>query len=278
MGPGAEFVPGRILLVHGPEPQRLGMYTLDAGAGSGQNEQMRNLNPSCVTAVLAATLIGLSSCSNPPTKAERMERRRAANAVPEEVQAEMLDAAENEVAAADEAATEAQRRVNELRSTSDTPDAEMPEGMPEEMPKEVRSVEMPDVEAIEEVAVEEAPMEPSMKVMGPWMAGDQIDSGRSSVKPIDILEVHANGSGDVCGKGKRATLRYVAMNSDGSVLDPGRRPFTFRVGSGQAISGWDVVVAKMRVGDSLTLMLPQELAYGPSRGDLKFDMELLSFE
>ena len=117
-----------------------------------------------------------------------------------------------------------------------------------------------------------------MKVMGPWAPGDQIDSGKAGVKPIEILQVHANGSGDVCGAGKRATLRYVAMNADGSVLDPGKRPFTFRVGGGQAIAGWDVVVAKMRVGDSLTLMLPQELAYGASRGDLKFDMELLSFE
>ena len=39
-----------------------------------------------------------------------------------------------------------------------------------------------------------------------------------------------------------------------------------------------MIVAKMRVGDSFTLALPQQLAYGPSRGDLKFDMELLSFK
>jgi FKBP-type peptidyl-prolyl cis-trans isomerase len=34
----------------------------------------------------------------------------------------------------------------------------------------------------------------------------------------------------------------------------------------------------MRVGDSFTIALPQALAYGPSKGDLKFDMELLSFK
>lgn len=130
----------------------------------------------------------------------------------------------------------------------------------------------------EEVVIEEVAIQPGIKVMGPWVAGDQIESGRNGVKPIEILTVHANGSGDVCGNGKRATLRYVAMLANGTVIDPGRRPFTFRVGSGRAISGWDVVVSKMRVGDSLTLMLPQQLAYGPDKGDLKFDMELLSFE
>ena len=49
-------------------------------------------------------------------------------------------------------------------------------------------------------------------------------------------------------------------------------------GAGQAIKGWDVVVARMRIGDSFTITLPQQLAYGPSKGDLKFDMELLSVE
>lgn len=111
-----------------------------------------------------------------------------------------------------------------------------------------------------------------------WSAGDTIPSGKASVEDIQILEVHKNGSGAVCGSGKKATLQYKAMLADGTVIDPGTRPFTFRVGAREAIEGWDVVVAKMRVGDSFTILLPQELAYGPSKGDLKFDMELLSFK
>ncbi len=82
----------------------------------------------------------------------------------------------------------------------------------------------------------------------------------------------------MCGSGKSATLAYKAMLADGTVIDPGTRPFTFKVGAGQAIKGWDVIVAKMRVGDSFTVTLPQQLAYGASKGDLKFDMELLSFK
>lgn len=125
---------------------------------------------------------------------------------------------------------------------------------------------------------EEAPVEPATKEMGPWEAGDRIASGMPGVKDIEILEVHANGAGDIVGNGKSATLKYVAMMKDGKVLDPGRRPFTFVVGRGSAIKGWDVIVSKMRVGDSFTLVIPQELAYGASKGDLKFDMELLSFK
>lgn len=110
-----------------------------------------------------------------------------------------------------------------------------------------------------------------------WTAGDTIASGMDGVPDIRILAVHKNGDGPVCGNGKSATLAYKAMLANGNVIDPGTRPFTFKVGSGQAIKGWDVIVSKMRVGDSFTVALPQQLAYGPSKGDLKFDMELLSF-
>lgn len=110
-----------------------------------------------------------------------------------------------------------------------------------------------------------------------WSDGDTIPSGMVDVPDIKILTVHKNGSGDECGSGKTAELKYKAMLADGTVIDPGTKPFSFKVGAGQAIEGWDVVVAKMRVGDSFTILLPQQLAYGPSKGDLKFDMELLSF-
>ncbi len=109
-----------------------------------------------------------------------------------------------------------------------------------------------------------------------WSKGDTIPSGMEGVPAIQILEVHKNGSGDACGLGKTATLKYKAMLANGKVLDPGTRPFSFKVGSGRAIKGWDVVVSKMRIGDSFTILLPMKLAYGPSKGDLKFDMELLA--
>ena len=103
-----------------------------------------------------------------------------------------------------------------------------------------------------------------------WAVGDTISSELTGVPDIEILEVRGNGTGPACGIGKTATLAYR------EVLDPGSRPFTFQVGSGQAIAGWDKVVARMRVGDSFVILMPEALAYR-GRGDLKFEMELLSF-
>ena len=111
-----------------------------------------------------------------------------------------------------------------------------------------------------------------------WAVGGTIPHDRPGVPDIQILEVRENGTGPVCGNGKSATLAYKAMTADGTVLDPGTRPYTFTVGTGNAIDGWHVMVAQMRVGDDFTILLPQQLAYGPQRGDLKFDMKLLSFE
>lgn len=111
-----------------------------------------------------------------------------------------------------------------------------------------------------------------------WKAGDTIPARRPGVPDIRILEVRKNGSGPVCGMGRRASVRYKAMREDGSVLDPGTRPYTFGVGRGEAIRGWDVVVSEMRIGDSFTIWMPKQLAYGDQQGNLKFDMELLTFE
>ena len=108
-----------------------------------------------------------------------------------------------------------------------------------------------------------------------WSVGDTIPSGQSGVPDIEILEIRGNGTGPACGMGKTATLAYKAMKANGEVLDPGSRPFTFKVGSGMAIVGWDKVVSRMRVGDSFVILMPEALAYR-GRGDLKFEMELLS--
>ena len=72
---------------------------------------------------------------------------------------------------------------------------------------------------------------------------------------------------------------------DGSKFDSSRdkgRPFSFRLGAGQVIHGWDIGVGMMQVGARWKFHVPWKLAYGekggrgiPPKSDLYFDVELL---
>jgi len=94
------------------------------------------------------------------------------------------------------------------------------------------------------------------------------------------------GAGDVAVAGKEVTVNYTGVFSDGkkfdSSLDPGRTPFTFTLGAGQVIKGWDVGVEGMKVGGKRILIVPPQLGYGandygpiPGNSTLIFQVELL---
>jgi FKBP-type peptidyl-prolyl cis-trans isomerase len=108
-------------------------------------------------------------------------------------------------------------------------------------------------------------------------------SGPSPTVGIDDLVV---GSGAVAQTGNTVTVDYVGRLQDGSQFDSSYdrgQPFTFRIGAGQVIAGWDRGVPGMRVGGKRRLTIPPELAYGsqgygpiPPNATLVFDIELLS--
>ena len=116
-----------------------------------------------------------------------------------------------------------------------------------------------------------------------------------------IAAVAADGlvkTDTVVGKGKEAvagatvTVHYTgwlheaaAPKQHGKQFDSsvGRGPFSFPLGAGRVIKGWDEGVAGMKVGGKRTLVIPPELAYGkrgaggviPPDATLVFDVELL---
>ncbi len=94
------------------------------------------------------------------------------------------------------------------------------------------------------------------------------------------------GTGDVAVAGKQVTVNYVGVFADGKKFDSSYDrgvPFTFTLGAGQVIKGWDVGVVGMKVGGKRILVVPPELGYGsndygpiPGNSTLIFQVELLS--
>jgi FKBP-type peptidyl-prolyl cis-trans isomerase FkpA len=100
---------------------------------------------------------------------------------------------------------------------------------------------------------------------------------------VDDMKV---GTGVEAVSGKTVTVHYVGTLTNGSKFDSSRdrgQGFTFRLGAGQVIQGWDKGVAGMKVGGLRKLTIPPDMAYGargfppviPPHSTLVFEVELL---
>ena len=113
-----------------------------------------------------------------------------------------------------------------------------------------------------------------------------------SVANLERIDTLA-GTGAVATSGSDVTVHYTGWLYDekapqqrglkfDSSVDRGQ-PFTFLLGAGQVIRGWDDGVAGMKVGGKRTLLIPADLGYGssgaggviPPGASLVFDVELL---
>jgi peptidylprolyl isomerase len=73
------------------------------------------------------------------------------------------------------------------------------------------------------------------------------------------------GTGPRPKKGDTVVIHYTGMLTNGVKFDSSRdrkETFSFKLGVGQVIKGWDEGVAKLRVGDHAILVIPSKLAYG----------------
>lgn len=97
------------------------------------------------------------------------------------------------------------------------------------------------------------------------------------------------GTGEPARHGDQVTVLYKGMLIDGKVFNEATnrdQPFTFRLGRGQVIEGWDQGLRFMREGAKMTLIVPYELGYGtrgnppmvPRQATLIFEIEMLKIE
>lgn len=101
------------------------------------------------------------------------------------------------------------------------------------------------------------------------------------------FEIIAEGDGETAKNGMQVSVHYQGRLTDGTVFDDSQNrgtPFSFTLGSGQVILGWEQGIAGMKIGEKRVLTIPPELGYGatgaggviPPNATLVFDVELVA--
>jgi len=98
-----------------------------------------------------------------------------------------------------------------------------------------------------------------------------------------------SGAGPAVSKGAVVQVHYTGVLSNGKKFDSSRdrgHPFSFTLGRGEVIPGWDIGISGMKKGEMRRLLIPYTLAYGeqgypgviPPKATLLFDVELVDFK
>ncbi len=112
---------------------------------------------------------------------------------------------------------------------------------------------------------------------------EKIVTTPSGLKYVDLVV----GTGAEAQKGQTVAVHYTGWLTDGKKFDSSvdrGQPFSFALGAGRVIKGWDEGVAGMKVGGKRKLMIPPQLGYGergagggliPPNAELIFEVQLL---
>lgn len=115
-------------------------------------------------------------------------------------------------------------------------------------------------------------------------AKKSVSLGVKNVKGVTIDD-RKIGTGPAAKKGSKVEMRYIGKLKDGKVFDANKsgKPFSFKLGSGEVIQGWDIGIAGMSAGGERRLTVPAHLGYGkqksgpiPANSELTFDVKCIS--
>jgi len=128
------------------------------------------------------------------------------------------------------------------------------------------------------------------KIIKEYIAKNNIKATRTESGLYYVIT--QKGLGPNAKPGKKVTMNYTGKLLDGTTFDSNVdpkfshvAPFTFQLGSGQVIKGWDEGVQLLNMGEHATFIIPSGLAYGPGGNHgippnavLLFDVELVSID
>ncbi|EED23432.1 FKBP-type peptidyl-prolyl isomerase, putative [Talaromyces stipitatus ATCC 10500] len=114
-------------------------------------------------------------------------------------------------------------------------------------------------------------------------------TGTLGVKEVQGVKIDDKklGKGPAAKSGNTVAMRYIGKLEDGKVFDSNKKgkPFTFKLGKGEVIKGWDIGIAGMTAGGERRITIPSHLAYGkkalpgiPANSKLIFDVKLLEIK
>ena len=113
--------------------------------------------------------------------------------------------------------------------------------------------------------------------------------GREEVTKSGLrMIIHKRGNGEIPLPGQTVKVHYTGLLENGSKFDSSHdrgQPFSFPLGQGRVIKGWDEALALMSKGEKRTLIIPPNIAYGsrakgkiPPNSILIFEVELIDFK